>query len=157
MPASEQAYFERSLFNRLTLRQRVKHADGRSRIVYLRLTDFDSNLPSWKSVRRLPWILYRSLLDRGNPLSCKSPAFPWLPVDAVEFLAVMVRPGWRVLEVGGGNSTLWFAAQRMSVITIEHDERWVEMIGRALPQSADVRLHVAAGQDAIQLISGFWG
>src|SRR5262245_15143661 len=130
MRPCEQAYFERSLFSRLTLRQRVVRADGRSRTVYLRLTDFDRNLPSWKSIRRLPLILYRSLRDRSTPLSSTSTPLPWLPVDAVEFLSDMVRPWWRVLEVGGGNSTLWFAAKRMSVITIEHDRGWVDMIRR---------------------------
>lgn len=49
---------------------------------------------------------------------------PWLPFRLIDELAGRVRPGDRVLEYGGGGSTLWFLDRGASVVTIEDDEGW---------------------------------
>jgi predicted O-methyltransferase YrrM len=57
---------------------------------------------------------------------------PLLPYSATTFLAPRVGAQSRVFEYGGGGSTVWFARRAGSVITIEHDEHWSEMIEHRL-------------------------
>lgn len=49
---------------------------------------------------------------------------PWLHADAVDYMDTLLQPDWRVLEHGGGGSTLWFAELVKDVVTIEHDLYW---------------------------------
>lgn len=49
---------------------------------------------------------------------------PWLPFRLVDELAEIVGPGTRVLEYGGGGSTLWFLDRGATVVTVEHHAGW---------------------------------
>jgi len=58
---------------------------------------------------------------------------PRYAIAAVEDLAPRVRSGFRILEWGAGSSTLWFAKQGASVLSIEHDPRWQGLTSARLP------------------------
>jgi hypothetical protein len=49
---------------------------------------------------------------------------PWMTFSAIDHLQHFVSPEMQVFEYGGGGSTLFFAKQVKSVITVEHDVDW---------------------------------
>lgn len=49
---------------------------------------------------------------------------PWLPFRLVDELGEILGPGSRVLEYGGGGSTLWFLDRGADVVTVEHHAGW---------------------------------
>ena len=60
-------------------------------------------------------------------------AIPWLSPEVIAFLESIIKPEWRVLEHGGGGSTLWYAQRCQEVVTSETDENW----RRAILNKAD--------------------
>ena len=53
------------------------------------------------------------------------PDRPWIVPAAVGWLRRRIRPGWRVLELGAGRSTLWFARRAGEVVSFEDNPFWV--------------------------------
>lgn len=49
---------------------------------------------------------------------------PWLAPAAVSFLDRDLRPSDRMLELGGGASTAWFAERVGRLVTVEPDDAW---------------------------------
>lgn len=68
----------------------------------------------------------------GTPL-------PWYTYPAIDFLKCRDFTGRSILEFGGGQSTLWWAARAASVLTIEEDENWYRQLTERLP--GNVTLH----------------
>lgn len=56
--------------------------------------------------------------------------FPWLSPEVVAYLESVIKPDFRVLEHGGGGSTLWYAQRCNEVITSETDKEWRAAIKR---------------------------
>lgn len=52
-------------------------------------------------------------------------AQPWLAPKAIEFLESIIKPEWHVHEWGCGGSTVYFARQCASVVSVEHNDEWV--------------------------------
>ncbi len=63
-------------------------------------------------------------------------------------LAQLVRSDIRVFEYGCGHSSLWWAARAKEVVSIDHDEAWVDRINKSKPDNLTVlsrpRYHPAA-------------
>ena len=53
---------------------------------------------------------------------------PWLVPGAVDFLSDAVQPDSRVLEFGGGGSTLWFLQRAGLVVTCEANIEWARSL-----------------------------
>ncbi|MGQ0456068.1 MAG: hypothetical protein ACT4OU_03280 [Hyphomicrobium sp.] len=70
-------------------------------------------------------------------------AIPWYTYPAIDFLAQREFAGKRVLEFGGGQSTLWWARRAASVVTIEEDESWYQSLKERLPSNVELH-HVPA-------------
>ncbi len=49
---------------------------------------------------------------------------PWYTYPAIDFLAQRDFQDRNVLEIGGGQSTLWWSARARSVLTIEENQEW---------------------------------
>lgn len=49
---------------------------------------------------------------------------PWISYPAIEAITARIKPGMKVLEFGGGGSTLFFANKGLDVTTIESDIDW---------------------------------
>jgi len=49
---------------------------------------------------------------------------PWISLPAIEAIDKSVKPGMKVLEFGGGGSTIYFAKKGLDVTTIESDLDW---------------------------------
>jgi hypothetical protein len=61
-----------------------------------------------------------------------SSRLPWLPFSLIDALERQLQTNSKVLEFGGGGSTLWFAERVSEVITIEHDPEWYRQISAAV-------------------------
>jgi SAM-dependent methyltransferase len=66
---------------------------------------------------RLPKSVLRRLRGRDEET-------PWMVPAAVSWLASQIRPQWRVLELGGGRSTTWYAERVSEVLCFEHCPAW---------------------------------
>jgi hypothetical protein len=65
-------------------------------------------------------------VDRyGSPL-------PWYTYSAIEFLKGRINRQMHVFEYGCGNSTRWYAELAYSVIAVEDNPAWTEIINQAL-------------------------
>lgn len=76
------------------------------------------------ALAQLDWELSRSTrqaVDSSGPL-------PWLPYSCIQFLDQVVAPDFRVLEIGGGSSTLWWLARGHNCTTIETDPVWGDLL-----------------------------
>jgi len=71
------------------------------------------------------------------------PERPWIVPAAIGWLRRRIRRGWRVLELGGGRSTVWFARRAGEVLAFEDDPFWVgwarERIAAAGLTGAEIR------------------
>ena len=73
--------------------------------------------------------------QRGKPL-------PWYTYPAIDFLTQRDFSGKRVLEFGGGQSTLWWAGRAASILTLEEDESWYRSLKPRVGANVDLH-HVA--------------
>lgn len=53
---------------------------------------------------------------------------PWIVPASFEFLQEIAKPSHSVFEWGAGGSTLWFARNCSSVVSIEHHSDWYDRI-----------------------------
>lgn len=53
---------------------------------------------------------------------------PWISLEAIKSIQDIIQPGMKVLEFGGGGSTLFFANNGLEVTTIESNMDWKENI-----------------------------
>ena len=112
--------------------------------------------PAWTPCRRLATGLiapirfaratghWRSSL-RGRAIDHEGKAIPWYTYPAVDFLAQRDFTGKRILEMGGGQSTIWWAERAAEVVCIEQDREWHAELSRRVP--ANVELHHFAVED----------
>lgn len=80
---------------------------------------------------------WRRSIELGAAVDNDGPV-PWFTYPAIRYLKRLVRPDWRVLEYGSGNSTRWWAAHVAEVVAVEHDPAWAAALRRDQP--ANVRL-----------------
>ena len=68
--------------------------------------------------------------------------YPWLTLGAIYSLERILgrRKTLRVLELGGGGSTVFFSRRAKKVITLEHNPDWVDRIKEALPTPSNVKI-----------------
>ena len=53
-------------------------------------------------------------------------ALPWIAFWAIDFLNAETHDQMRVLEYGGGGSTLFFSSRVRELVTIEHNKEWFD-------------------------------
>ena len=104
----------------------------------LRFTDYEGHRPSMYSVMRLPYVFKTWLDTRKSPI-LQNPV-PFIVLDAIRFLESIVQPGMKVVEAGGGNSTLWFLEKETKVTTYEHSQDWATYVQCAMHQQP-MRFH----------------
>ena len=90
-----------------------------------RFHDGDNIFMGWRNFLCLPMAATQWLLIK---LFGKRPALPWWPYDAVERIDSLIRPDWRVIEFGAGNSTLWMAKRAESVTSVEDNKEWFNFL-----------------------------
>lgn len=73
--------------------------------------------------------------------STTSLKLPWLPFSVIEHLDRRLSKDAKVLEYGGGGSTLWFAERVGEVHTIEHHAEWAAELRRLTRDHPNVTIH----------------
>jgi hypothetical protein len=58
--------------------------------------------------------------------------YPWLALGAILTLERLLQPTWRVLELGSGGSTLFWARRCALVQSFETDSTWAERVREAV-------------------------
>lgn len=154
-PAADAAvvmHYDRRLYDRVVQRLRITW-DDQEVTVLNRFRDCEGHRPSMYSLLRFPKAVWTFAQSKRSPILPRP--VPFLSFDAIRHLAGIVQPGWRVLEVGGGNSTLWFLEQGCEVVTVEHSAEWADAM-RGFVKERDLgdrwSLVVAEGADALAAI-----
>ena len=145
--------YRRPLFDRPLGRYTAEWDGPDGRVLYStvnRVQDWEGNWPSLYSVLRLPYVLQTYLQGKRSAILPKP--VPFLVLDAIKRLDKIVRPGMKVLEIGGGNSTLWFLGHGATVTSFDHDSAWVKAIEQAARGSERLQITIAMGQKAVSLI-----
>lgn len=79
--------------------------------------------------RNIPRYIAHNLIAARQPVDLE---LPWIAYDAIEFLKQLLQPAMRVFEFGSGGSTLFLARRCQSLTSVEHDARWIALVGRKL-------------------------
>ncbi len=68
---------------------------------------------------------------------------PWFTYGAIDFIDYQIPPSVRVLELGGGGSTLFWLQKGATVVTIESDVNWLTVLEREIgtPPNVDLDSH----------------
>ena len=75
--------------------------------------------------------LSHNVLNSKTPLDLE---LPWFSYAAIDFLEQFVQPHMTVFEYGSGGSTLFFARRARSVLSIEDNEKWYELVSSRLEE-----------------------
>lgn len=119
----------------------------------LRFTDYEGYKPSWYSISKLPFILKTYLEVRKAPIM-QNPV-PFLTLDAIRFMDKLIQPDMNILEIGGGNSSLWFLKRGVKLTTYEHDRQWALMVQNTVKQhpeyynAENFTLQIMQGNDVL--------
>ena len=84
---------------------------------------------------------FRSSLKRAAVSKDGSP-LPWYTYPCIDFLKARSFNDKSVLEFGGGQSTLWWAARAKEVVTFDGHAAWYERLKSQVPGNVDVH-HVS--------------
>ncbi len=57
---------------------------------------------------------------------------PCLTYPVLKILNNNINPGTKVFEYGGGGSTLYFLHKAKEVVTVEHNEKWYELLQKKI-------------------------
>ena len=71
------------------------------------------------------------ILGDGQPIPMMSYAF-------IEYMMGLDLTGFSVLEIGGGNSSLFWASRANKVLTLEHDRGWFDHVAAQLPANLEL-------------------
>ncbi len=72
--------------------------------------------------------------EKQLPVDKDGQPLPWWTYPAIEFVESAASRHDRVFEYGGGHSTLWWSKRVSQVITVDHDQEWVEKISAQLKE-----------------------
>jgi tRNA A58 N-methylase Trm61 len=83
--------------------------------------------------REMPyaWRWLQSLLPGHTPLVDR---VPWVTFRAIDWIDAYLSPDMQVFEYGAGGSTLYFAQRVRTVVSVEHDAGFYDVVGALLRQ-----------------------
>jgi hypothetical protein len=91
-----------------------------------------------------------SLLEKA--VSRSGAPLPWYTYPMIQFLDYRDFSGKRVLELGAGQSTLWWAKRAASVVSIESNCEWHDRLANSLP--VNVELHYVSNDSRDAYLAG---
>ncbi len=68
----------------------------------------------------------------------KGESIPWYTYPSIDFLKNRTYDKKKILEFGGGQSTLWWAKRAEKVVTFEGDQDWYDEIKGNMPNNVDL-------------------
>lgn len=76
---------------------------------------------------------------RAMAVSPEGKPLPWYTYPCIDFLGPRRGFARTVLEIGAGQSTLWWAEEGARVVAIESDPAWYESLKGRVPANVDLR------------------
>lgn len=76
-------------------------------------------------------------IGEGKAVDAHGPV-PWFTYPATRFFERIIRPEYRVLEYGSGNSSRWWSRRVKEVVSVEHDPEWADALRRERIQNLTV-------------------
>lgn len=67
----------------------------------------------------------KSLIGGRNSIQDE---MPWMTFASIDYISKHLHADSKVFEFGGGGSTLFFLKNNAAVYTVEHDEKWFEIL-----------------------------
>ena len=67
----------------------------------------------------------KSLIGGRNSIQDE---MPWITFASIDYISKHLHTDSKVFEFGGGGSTLFFLKNNAAVYTVEHDEKWFEIL-----------------------------
>jgi SAM-dependent methyltransferase len=77
----------------------------------------------------IPRCLNHNVIQGKTPLDLE---VPWFSYAAIDFLEGFLRPAMTVCEYGSGGSTIFFSSRTKSVVSIEDNQKWYELVSNRL-------------------------
>ena len=121
---------------------------------YVKNTFFDSHLAIHKFyLRTSGWLESKS----RNQSSRNGVPIPWITYPSFEFLDTMRLEEMKIVEIGAGASTHYFAAKAHSVISYEFDSEYLLTIKNGIKPNTQVRspLDFSSGNDTLEIESEY--
>lgn len=82
---------------------------------------------------KLPVVVPENVINPGD--SALQLEYPWIVPEAARLLSTVLDTGDRVLDLGTGGSTLFFARRCESVLGLETERRWYPKVAAAVEAS----------------------
>lgn len=96
------------------------------------------------------WLdLPRALWLRGTG---RMPDHPWMAPEAVRLLARSITSQWKVLELGSGTSTAWFASRAGQVVSFEDQPDWHRTVAGTVKGFENCELHLCPLEETLERI-----
>jgi len=86
-------------------------------------------------LKKTGWI--RGYVQR-KPIDAEGNALPWMNYAIIDFLKKRLNADMRLFEWGSGYSTLFFASRVKSVVSLEYNEHWFNLIKEQVPGNVEV-------------------
>jgi predicted O-methyltransferase YrrM len=126
-----------------------------------RFTDFEGYWPPLHNLLYLPKVVKTYFEGKKQPILNNQ--VPFLVYDAIKFLDKIVKDGMRILELGGGNSTLWFLKRKVQLTTIEDSSQWGEFVSQYISNNpqlklkglSDFEIKIMQGREVIDYLNQF--
>jgi hypothetical protein len=75
-------------------------------------------------------------------------AYPWVTFEASRRIEAMLTHSSRIFEYGSGGSTLFLARRAASVVSVENDRAWFDVVRAAVRDLPSVELLLVPGESA---------
>lgn len=87
----------------------------------------------------IPRCVAHNVINGRTPVDLE---LPWFSYAAIDFLDDYLQPEMRVVEYGSGGSTLFFARRAQSVLSIEDNPHWFEVVCSRLKEKDIKNAHL---------------
>jgi hypothetical protein len=74
-------------------------------------------------------------IKRGYPCRTDGSELPWINYPAIRLLEERIKKDFRVFEFGSGYSTLFFARLTQTVVSVENDIVWFNLLKKRIPEN----------------------
>ena len=118
-----------------------------------RRTRFHSDRNELLPLAAWPYVPF-ALYDRFRPPRRSA---PWFDRRAVRFLERLIGPQTRILEIGAGNSTLWYARIAGRVDAIDGQTSWYERVRQDIEGVANAAIRFVPEEEIVAHLRGVAG
>lgn len=76
--------------------------------------------------------------DRQSSVDAHGEPLPWVTYSFIDFIKDRISDQHLIFEYGSGSSTLFYAKRAKSVVSVEHDQAWLDKISAQKPFNSEM-------------------